>query len=735
MTCDMERQKTENNELSAMDWDKVLRIIVDFASCAEAKEILGATTPLAGSGEAQKSFEIIEESEELLKTGHRPTVESLDLFYSWSIRLKKKALLKSIELKDIRSFLNEVDFLKKTLQNFKTSKGSWLKEIKSKLMSVKEPLSAIDQLINSRGEILRSASEKLFNLSQEERQLVFKTQKILDELVKGHDYDPLLQDKYVTNREGRWVVPIKSGMRHDIDGIIQDMSSSKQTVFMEPEAIVPLNNRIREIQIDIEKEIEKLLRKISDYLSEFLEDFYQTKEAMVLTDCFLAKARLSSLIGGQAVRFSPDSVRLIDLKHPLLIIQGESVVPNSLYLDQKERILILSGPNSGGKTVLLKSFGLACQMARCGLTIPARSGSSLPFFKKIFAVLGDNQSVDKNLSSFSGHLQVLNRACGVQGSESLILIDEICGSTDPEEGSALARSFIEHYASQKIFACVTSHLGLLKAGWDRSSGVVNGSMNYDTHSGRVTYQLTKGLAGQSFALAMAKKTGILKKIYEKAKVHLSPQGQKRFEMTEEMEKMKEEVIELKARLNQEILQVKEDQSLYQKKIQEFESEKKDRMRDELSQWTEKLKKQLREKKIQNLFEGHTHKEELNQYFPELAEDKSESKSEDKVKKLEDFVKKFPPGSPVFIQDINRDGIIQGGANPKGEVPVLSGFMRVFIHWKLLKPPRRGFPSTKKNQSPGFRGKLGEKPVLEKSPLEGKKDPVSRKFFGLGGRTA
>ncbi len=368
-----------------IDWDKALQSLMKFATSSEARQKLQATRPLRNPEEAQKSFLIITEAQSLLKTGERPPMESLDFFHSWALRLKKNAILKTIELKDIRFFLLEVDCLNKVLVPFQ---DSWSESIKSKIMEAGEPLSAIDQLMTPQGDIRSDASENLYKLTREKKQLVTKIQKILDELVKGHHYDPVLQEKYVTNREGRWVIPIKSGMRHELDGIIHDTSSSKQTVFMEPKIIIPLNNRIKEAEIDIQKEIEKLLKEISDYLFRHLQNFYETKEIMLTVDCFLSKAQFASLIEAHPVEFSRNSIKIKDMKHPLMVIHGEKVIPNSLYFNKKERVLILSGPNAGGKTVLLKSFGLACHMARCGLPVSTSPHPVLPFFEKFLWLWG-----------------------------------------------------------------------------------------------------------------------------------------------------------------------------------------------------------------------------------------------------------------------------------------------------------------------------------------------------------
>ena len=217
-------------ELASIDWTKTLEHLIEFATSGAGRENLKKTVPFQNQEEALKSFATIAEAQNILNTGQRPYMESLDLFHSWFMRLEKNAVLKTIELKDLRLFLLEVDNLSQVIRPLKSP---WIKSLKPNLMSAKEPLSSIEHLMTPSGDIRTDASETLFKLNQEKKTLASKVQNTLDELVKGHDHEPHLQDKYVTNREGRWVIPVKSGMRHELEGIIHATSSSKQTVFME----------------------------------------------------------------------------------------------------------------------------------------------------------------------------------------------------------------------------------------------------------------------------------------------------------------------------------------------------------------------------------------------------------------------------------------------------------------------------------------------------------------------
>ena len=672
-------------DLTNIDWDETLRHLIEYSTSSEAKDNLKKTSPLMNRQDAEQSFVIIEEAQNILKTGQRPYMEGLDHFHTWYHRLEKNAVLKTMELKDVRLFLLETGTLSQIL---KPLKSSWIQSIKNELMNTKEPLSTIDHLMTPQGDIRTDASETLYKLHQEKKQLASKVQNTLDGLVKNHDHDNHLQDKYVTNREGRWVIPIKSGMRHELEGIIHARSSSKQTVFMEPQAIVPLNNRIKQLEIDVEDEIARLLKQVSDYLFLRIDKFSKTREMLLETDIYLAKAQFANVTSATPVEFSQKEIFLSELKHPLMVLNGETVIPNNLKLTQEERILILSGPNAGGKTVLLKSFGLAAHMARCGLPICANPGSQLPFFEEIYTAVGDTQSVDQNLSTFAGHLKVLDQACHAKGSNSLVLIDEICGSTDPDEGAALARGFVHHYAYQGAFGLITSHLGPLKVGWERDSGIVNGSMNYDAESGRATYEFIRGVPGKSLAFATAKKNGILDSVYNNAKMYLSPAGQKRLQSMEEVEKLKEEISVLKGQLKDEIKEVQKKESELEKMKRDFAKDREARLTKEVHSSLEKIKEDIKKDKIINVFQSNESRQKISADFPEVVKFSKNDADAKQYETVESFTKAFPPGSVVFVTSLNQDGIVQGKSNSKEEIPILSGSMRLFVPWKSLLPPKR-----------------------------------------------
>ncbi|HMN67763.1 MAG TPA: Smr/MutS family protein [Bdellovibrionales bacterium] len=674
-----------------LDWDEILTRLANFATSQVGRDRLRALEPLSGPAEAERSFTLIIEAMQVLALGRRPFMESLDLYPVWHQRLRKEAVLKTLELKDVRHFCLETLALKEI---FKEAPTPWTKEIVAALFEADEPLSAIDQIMTPEGDIRSDASETLFKLFHEKNQIVRQTQNILDRLIRQHELEPMLQDRYVTTREGRWVLPIRSGKQNQFEGITHASSQSKATVFMEPKEIIPLNNRLRQIELDIEEEIERLLQELSAYLLTRLSDFETAQKILIEADVRLAQGQLAGLMQGAPCRFDETSLSLIELKHPLLLLANVDVVANDVQLNSDRRILLLSGPNAGGKTVLLKAVGLAAQMARCGLLIAAAPGSKLPFFEKVFVAVGDAQSVDQHLSTFAAHLKILNEATHAHGSLTLLLIDEICGSTDPEEGTALARAFIHSFAKNGSFGVITSHLGPLKLGWDENSGVVNGSLEYDAKSGQPTYMFLMGVPGQSLAIQTAKRVGVDPEIVKNAMELLSPEVKRYLTGLDEVEQMKEELRKLPEDTARQGKEAKAEKSRYMALLEKFERDK-DKMVDQAVRRAEKkIDTMIEHSKVEDVFRRHERLEQIKHEMPEVIKASAvPAKTAPKIETAEDFARAFPPGSKVFATSIGRDAVIQGVPNGKGEVAILSNSMRLMVSWQQLRPPAQAMNPT------------------------------------------
>jgi DNA mismatch repair protein MutS2 len=671
-----------------LDWPELLRQLAKFSSSQRGANECLAVAPFSKSNEALRRSQNIISAGIAINENALPNLSILDLIPLPLERLSRQAVLDVKELGNLRQFLNVAISLKDLL---KETKNSWTDVMTSEIADFKSQLSGINHVISADGEINESASSLLSSLCEERRRLSREITRTLDQIVASRRMEPVLQDKYVTNREGRMVIPVKSGNQHDVKGLIHDSSQTKQTVFIEPEEVVPINNRLREVQMAIQEEIARILKELSQYLSRFHTAFANADKALLECDQTMACARLNDIIKGSVVNFSVDGKFVLnELRHPLLITQGVKVVPNTVILNKDRRILLLSGPNAGGKTILLKSLGLAAQMARSGLPIPAAENSWIPFFHSIDPIIGDLQSVDENLSSFSSHITRLIRATKFKGMENLILIDEICGSTDPEEGAALARSFIEKFSEQEVYAVITSHLGPLKENWGAKMPLEHGSLEFDSKTNRATFQLLLGFPGRSLALSVASRIGVPAEIIERARNFLAPESQIRSKELEEIESFKSHIIELKSQIEVDRDEAKKSKDMYAELVRKF--------REQRDKWLEKAL-QKAEKKIENLIEDARLDRIKNKTLVDIKADLPEiikiRNTSSRPQTIEEFKNIFKPGTPAFSTRLGRQIIVQSEPDGKGHVTVLADSMRVQLPWHTLS---------------GISAPLGEKPV-------------------------
>lgn len=676
------------SSLNTIDWKDVVTRLEQFSTCELGRQELESIRPLNSAEECLKSFQIIEESMEVLKVGPRPFFESLDLFSTWYQRLKRSAVLKNRELRDVRHFCIEMLALHEVLDQFQSP---WVVKLRDSLAESEVILDEINKILTPTGDIRSDASESLLRLYKERETLSQQIQKTLDKIVKDHQLESVLQDRYVTNREGRWVLPVKSGMRHQFEGLIHAASQSKQTVFMEPRDIIPNNNRLRQIEVEIEDEIEHLLTQLSLFLHSQVDDLKVSQAKMLECDVRFAQARLAIQLDAKAISFTNDSYYLEDLRHPMLLLNEEEVVPNTVSLTPEKNLLLISGPNAGGKTVLLKALGLAVQMARCGLLVCATSQSKIPFVRRIYVGVGDQQSVGAHLSTFAAHLEVLKEASQASGPEELILIDEICGSTDPEEGSALARSFIECFSESGAYSVVTSHFGSLKKNWKEGDRVINGCLEFSPDEGP-TYHFILGVPGQSLAIQTADRIGVDKKIIERAMANLSPEAKAYQESLKEVESYKEEIVQLRKELADAKKEYNKEKSRYEVLNQRFEKEKQQLLDKALRRAEKDLDERIQHAKVDQVFQKHTELQKIKHDLPKVV--KSSPDKGVNISSAQEFIQHYPPGTKVYVSAIGRDGVIQGSPNSKGEIPILSNSMRLMVDWESLKPAVQAQPATR-----------------------------------------
>ncbi len=377
----------------------------------------------------------------------------------------------------------------------------------------------VRRTIDGNGEVGDGASELLARVRREERGAQERLLARLREFSASEKGRQVLQEPFITTRDGRYVLAVKTEMRSQVDGLIHDISSSGATVFMEPLSTVELGNAWRELKLAERKEVERILRELSGIIGAEAEAILRALEALAQIDLSLAKARLAASMDGVLPQLTEPGggaprLRLEGARHPLLT---GNVVATTLEIGGEFKALVISGPNTGGKTVALKTAGLLALMAQAGLAIPAGPASSITVFDGVYADIGDEQSIQQSLSTFSSHMGNIVRVLKVATGRSLVLLDELGAGTDPQEGSAIARAVLSTLVRRGVTTVVTSHHGDLKAFAHGSEGMENARMEFDGVTLAPTYKLTVGLPGRSNALAIAERLGLPHEIVEEAR--------------------------------------------------------------------------------------------------------------------------------------------------------------------------------------------------------------------------
>ncbi len=380
----------------------------------------------------------------------------------------------------------------------------------------------IEHAISGTGEVLDRASPKLGSLRAELRAAQARLQQRLDGLLRSPDLARALQEPLVTQRGGRYVVPVKSEMRGAVKGIIHDQSASGATVFIEPLEILEANNALREAELAEKAEVQRILDELSRRVEKEADELDAVVSALARLDLAMAKALLADALDAERPVLDADGqVDLVKARHPLLMTAGSEVVPIDVRLGTDFRALVVTGPNTGGKTVTLKTIGLLILMAACGLQLPVQRGSRVAIVKRVFADIGDEQSIAQSLSTFSSHLRNVVATLAEAEKGDLALLDELGAGTDPDEGAALAMAVLETLLARGVLVAATTHYPELKAFALNTPGVMNASVEFDAETLRPTYRVHVGLPGASNAFAIASRLGLDRGVLDRAESHLS----------------------------------------------------------------------------------------------------------------------------------------------------------------------------------------------------------------------
>lgn len=504
-----------NKHYKSLELDIVLKMLSDEAVCDDAKELALSLTPVKDINEAELLLSQTEDAFSLLARFGSPSFSGLRNVNNAVSRAAAGASLNTKELLDIAYTLRAVRSLYEWYghcSNVRTALDFFFEGITVNKYLETKILTAII----SEEEIADSASEELAEIRRKIRAKSNSVREKLDAVIHSTHYQKFLQEAIVTQRNGRYVVPVKAEHRSDVQGLVHDTSSSGATVFIEPVSVVDANNDIKMLQGKERDEIQRILFELSAEAGNFDESIKSSYDSAVRINLIFAKAQLAYKMKASKPLLNDDGIiELKNARHPLL--NAKTVVPTNISLGIDFDTLVITGPNTGGKTVSIKTIGLFALMAQCGLLLPVSDGSRVSVFNNILVDVGDEQSIQQNLSTFSSHMVNIIDIMGKADEKSLILIDELGAGTDPIEGAALAVSIIEDLRNKGARIAATTHYAELKAYALETAGVSNGCCEFDVETLRPTYRLLIGVPGRSNAFAITEHLGMEKSVVDNAK--------------------------------------------------------------------------------------------------------------------------------------------------------------------------------------------------------------------------
>lgn len=526
----------DEKTLRTLEFDKILEKLASYTAFSASADLVRAIKPLKNLEEVQQRQAETREALQLQVTHSDLTIGGARDVRAPVELARRGGVLDPTELLDIKFTLIAARSLWRTFERLAAQFPN-LTAIVQRMVIPVGVIEAVTRTLSDRGEVLDSASVKLGTIRHDMRIAYDRLMTKLQRVVSDSRNTPYLQEALITQRDGRYVIPLRSEFKGRIKSIVHDQSASGATLFVEPIAVVELNNQYRELQLAERDEERRILSELSYMVGSSAEAILLTVDVVADLDRALACGKYAEDMQAtepviHPIRTKPwaepsktnphpgSVIRVYQARHPLL--DPKSVVPIDVDLDEKTYSLIITGPNTGGKTVTLKTIGLLALMAQSGLHIPAHSGSEMSLFEDIYADIGDEQSIEQSLSTFSGHITNIKHILEKANRRSLVILDELGAGTDPTEGAALARSILSHLLERGITTLVTTHHPELKAFAHATPGVVNACVEFDLRTLQPTYHLTIGLPGRSNALAIAQRLGLPKEIINQARTELDP---------------------------------------------------------------------------------------------------------------------------------------------------------------------------------------------------------------------
>jgi len=502
----------DKETLKRLEFDRILETVAGFAHCEASRLGALAIAPLAGRQEIELRFGLVEEIRKLSRLGI-----SLKLFGFEDITPQIKAVrptgavLAPFELQRFIPTLRVMGAISAQL-GFRTDTPLLLSHAGS-ITGFPDLLNPLEHTVNEEGEILDTASRLLADIRGRKKGLTARIKRRLEEIVRERHTAIFLQDDFITQRSGRWVIPVRMDSKGMVPGVVHDVSNSGETAFMEPLEIISLANELENLAADERAEEIRIVRQICDWIREDAEQMLEQFEALVRLDILNCIARISDRLRCETPVISQSPcISLKSARHPILTLMGKEVVPLDLELAQEHRVMVVTGPNTGGKTIAIKSAGLLCVMALCGMPVPAAPGSVLPLVSSILVDIGDEQSIEESLSTFSAHISKISQIIERADRGTLVLLDELGTGTEPGQGAAIACAVLKELHEKGALVVATTHLTEIIGFVQREPGMVNAAMAFDRQKLAPLYRLTVGEPGESHALEIASRYGLPERV-------------------------------------------------------------------------------------------------------------------------------------------------------------------------------------------------------------------------------
>lgn len=694
----------DERTLRVLEFSKVIERLASYTVTARGRELAQALRPSVTAHDVERRLAATTEAGVLKVEGEVPLRGTSDIRDLIS-RARIGSALQPADLLALRDTLAAIRQVRQFI-SARVERAPLLGEVAASMQTHDALEAALRETVADDGAILGGASAALGRLRREQQSAHARIRESLDSLLRGPDAR-MLQDLLVMTRGDRYVVPVRQEFKGQFPGVLHDQSSSGATAFMEPLAIVPLGNQLRELEIAEREEISRILRELTGQVGSLADQIVASYEALGEVDLAVAKADLADAMRGTAPRIRTDGVlELRGARHPLLT--GD-VVPVDVSLGEGFTTLVITGPNTGGKTVTLKTIGLLTLMAQAGLHVPADPGVEVNVFTRVYADIGDEQSIEQSLSTFSSHmraivgiLQQLGDSASTTGPEggnasALVLLDEIGAGTDPTEGVALARALIEYLHRSGARTGVTTHYNELKALAYTHPGIQNASVEFDAETLRPTYRLRIGVPGRSNALDIASRLGLEGAIVDRARELLGPEvaavdrilsdieADRRayeFELGEAA-RHRQEAAELRTQADQELQRLRSERRDVLARLRAEADALLQHARSEVEAILKSLKAAAGPSGVRDA------RSRLRQLADELA-----AKAPDEVPPGEPLAA-VTPGQPVFIVPLNRVGAVVAAGDSHGEVEVEAGALRIRVNLTSL----RAVPSPSAAASP------------------------------------